>query len=251
VVLGRACRGVVVSAIAAMLLAGCSGAPATIVSLAVPDGTSEEDRQRIDEVIEFRARQVDADSRVEDRDGHLEVSLPSDPLPDAHLRLLAAMGRVEIGMVGSTGTHASAEDCQPGEMRVCVGELELRLNAVAPLGRADQVVPDTSGVSTLLVGYSSQASATTIATLTGEAACHRDAGRGPGMVVLLLDGRPITVATMGEDVVCDVGLSDAQFQVYAPTVGGELVSADLLSAILRSPMPVSLDVTSIQRPDGT
>jgi hypothetical protein len=249
VVPGRTCRGLVVAAIAALVLAGCSGAPATVVSLAVPDGTSEEDRDRIDDAVEFRAQQLEADASVRERDGNLEVSLPGDGFPEADLRLLGARGRVEIGVVATTSTHASADDCLPGDMRVCVGELELRLNAIAPLGRADQAVVDTSGVATLLVGYSSQASATTIATLTGDAACHRDAGNGPGMVVLLLDSRPITVATMGEDVVCDVGLSDARFQVYAPTVGGELIPATLLSAILRSPMPVSLDVTSIQRPD--
>lgn len=248
-VLGRACRGVVASTIAVLVLAGCSEAPGTVVSLAVPDGTSEEDRERIDRAVEFRAQQVEADASVSERDGHLDVSLPGDPLPEEHLRLLGARGRVELGVVAATSALASADDCRPGEMRVCVGELELRLNAIAGLGRADQAVVDTSGASTLLVRYSSEASATTIAALTGDAACLRDAGAGPGMVVLLLDSRPITVATMGEDVVCDVGLSDAQFQVYAPTVGGELIPADLLSAILRSPMPTSLDVTSIQRPD--
>lgn len=236
-------------AMAGLLLTACSADPATVVTLEVPDGTSPEDRQRIDEVVQFRATQVNADARVQDRGGHLEVSLHGVQVADAHLRLLGSRGRVEIGVVARSTRHASPEDCRPGELRACLGEQELLLRAVAPLGRADQVAADPSGASTLLVGYSSQASATTIATLTGQAACQRDAGTGPGMVVLLLDGRPITVATMGEDVVCDVGLSDAQFQVYAPVVGDLPIPADLLSAILRSPMPTSLDVTSIQRPD--
>jgi len=236
-------------AVTTLLLTACSSGPATVLTLEIPDATSEEDRERIDRAVEFRATQVESSAQVRDRDGHLEVSLPGDPLAEAHLGLIGSAGRVEIGQVSTTRTHGSAADCVPGDLRVCVGELELQLSALARLGSADQVVADTSGAATLLVGYSSEASATAISTLTGDAACQRDGGRGPGMIVLLLDNRPITVATMGEDVVCGVGLTEAQFQVYAPTVGGSPISATLLSAILRSPMPVSLEVTSIQRPD--